>query len=184
MVLAALLTGAGALGAVALAPAGDGTAAGGAVAAKPPRPARPDCTAPEFHQFDFWIGDWSVTSGGAQAGTNLVTVEEDGCVIHEHWKGSRGGTGQSFTFYSRVTGKWKQLWIDNGGNPAELEGTYKDGVLALASEVKGADGKVALSKLTFFDNKADRTVRQLWESSNDEGKTWQVMFDGLYSRKP
>lgn len=151
---------------------------------KPPRPARPDCSAPEFRQFDFWLGDWNVTSGGAQAGTNLVTSEEDGCVIHEHWKGSRGGTGQSFTFYNRVTGTWKQVWIDNGGNPAELEGTYKDGVLALAAEKKGADGKVTLSKLTFFDNKADRTVRQLWETSGDGGKTWHVIFDGLYARKP
>ncbi|MBI3451221.1 MAG: hypothetical protein HY049_20190 [Acidobacteria bacterium] len=176
IVLASLLAGAASLGA---APAADG-----ASTASPPRPARPDCSAREFRQFDFWIGDWNVTSGGAQAGTNLVTAEEDGCVIHEHWKGSRGGTGQSFTFYNRVTGKWTQIWVDSGGNPAELQGAYNDGVLALASEVKGPDGKVTLSKLTFFDNKADRTVRQLWESSGDGGKTWQVIFDGLYARKP
>jgi hypothetical protein len=26
----------------------------------------------------------------------------------------------------------------------------------------------------------DGSVRQLWEQSTDEGKTWQVAFDGLY----
>jgi len=26
-------------------------------------------------------------------------------------------------------------------------------------------------------------VRQLWESSADSGKTWQVVFDGIYSKK-
>jgi len=25
-------------------------------------------------------------------------------------------------------------------------------------------------------------VRQLWETSNDDGKTWAVSFDGLYRR--
>ena len=27
---------------------------------------------------------------------------------------------------------------------------------------------------------ADRSVRQLWESSTDRGKTWTVLFDGRY----
>ena len=49
----------------------------------------PKCDKPEFRQFDFWVGDWDVTVGGHQAGTNQVTLEEDGCVIHEHWKGVR-----------------------------------------------------------------------------------------------
>ena len=29
----------------------------------------------------------------------------------------------------------------------------------------------------------DRSVRQLWESSEDGGKTWTVAFDGNYVRK-
>ena len=29
---------------------------------------------------------------------------------------------------------------------------------------------------------ADRTVRQLWEKSVDDGATWTVAFDGLYTR--
>jgi hypothetical protein len=39
-----------------------------------------------------------------------------------------------------------------------------------------------MQRLTFFNN-PDGTVRQLWESSNDEGKTWQVAFDGLYRKR-
>jgi len=26
-------------------------------------------------------------------------------------------------------------------------------------------------------------VRQLWESSADDGRTWQVVFDGMYAKK-
>src|SRR5205085_11883872 len=64
-------------------------------------PARPKCDAPEYRQFDFWVGDWDVTAGGQRAGTNLVTLEEGGCLIHEHWAGAKGGTGQRLNFYDR-----------------------------------------------------------------------------------
>ena len=39
-----------------------------------------------------------------------------------------------------------------------------------------------LNRITWTPNK-DGTVRQLWEASTDQGKTWQVAFDGLYRRK-
>ena len=29
---------------------------------------------------------------------------------------------------------------------------------------------------------ADGTVRQLWETSSDDGKTWAASFDGLYRK--
>ncbi len=28
-------------------------------------PAPPRCDTPEFRQFDFWVGDWNVTSGAS-----------------------------------------------------------------------------------------------------------------------
>lgn len=39
------------------------------------------CSAPEYRQFDFWIGRWNVYGpDGRLAGTNDVTREFDGCV--------------------------------------------------------------------------------------------------------
>ena len=37
---------------------------------------RPKCDSAEFRQFDFWVGNWNVTIGDHQAGTNLVTLED------------------------------------------------------------------------------------------------------------
>jgi hypothetical protein len=139
------------------------------------------CDTPEFRQFDFWIGDWDVTTNGQPAGTNLITLEEDGCVIHEHWKGSRGGTGQSFNFYTRTSKQWRQTWIDNSGNPLDLYGEYRDRKMTLTGKTPAARGSV-IQRITFFDN-PDGTVRQLWESSTDDGKTWVVAFDGLYRKR-
>lgn len=143
----------------------------------------PGCSMAEHRQFDFWVGDWNVTVQGNQAGTNDVTLEEQGCVLHEHWVGSRGGTGQSFNFYDRVEGKWHQVWVDNGGNYLHLTGSYADGQMRLAGTAPGPDGAPQPQRLTFFRN-ADGTVRQLWETSADGGRQWQVAFDGVYRKKP
>jgi hypothetical protein len=39
-----------------------------------------------------------------------------------------------------------------------------------------------LQKMTFFDQHG--TVRQLGETSTDDGKTWTVAYDLVYTRKP
>ncbi len=94
-------------------------AAGDPPAATPkPSPPRPQkaCAATEFRQFDFWLGDWKVTDPkGDVAGTNRITLEMDGCVLHEHWVGSKGGNGESFNIYDGATKQWHQTWVDNGG---------------------------------------------------------------------
>lgn len=145
-------------------------------------PVKVGCTEADSRQFDFWVGDWNVTVQGTQAGTNEITLEENGCVIHEHWVGARGGTGQSFNFYDRGIGKWHQFWVDNQGNYLHLTGDYADNRLVLSGTAPGPDGKPQQQRLTFFRN-GDGTVRQLWESSADQGQSWQVSFDGLYRKK-
>ena len=141
----------------------------------------PRCDTPQYRQLDFWVGDWTVTVGGKPAGTNSVTQEESGCLVHEHWTGSSGGTGQSFNFYDRTDDHWHQVWVSSTGNALFLTGQYADAKLVYAGVAPGPNGAPAQQRLTFFQN-ADGTVRQLWESSSD-GKQWQTVFDGLYVRK-
>ena len=140
------------------------------------------CSGPTQRQFDFWVGSWNVTAQGRQAGINDVTVEEGGCVLHEHWTGSRGGTGQSFNVYDQAIGKWHQFWVDNQGNYLHLTGSYGDSRLVLEGTGAGPDRKPQRHRLTFFQN-ADGSVRQLWETSGDDGRSWQVAFDGLYRKR-
>src|SRR5689334_4174783 len=86
-----------------------------------PPPATP-CTAPEYRQFDFWLGDWDVTNpAGKAAGHNRVTSEYGGCVLQEHWTGAGGSVGSSFNIYDPVRKVWHQTWVDNGGTLLELE---------------------------------------------------------------
>ncbi|MGH7561965.1 MAG: hypothetical protein ACRENB_13225 [Gemmatimonadales bacterium] len=147
-----------------------------------PPPPLPSCDSAAFRAFDFWIGEWGVTVSGRPAGRNVITLEEKGCLIHEHWTGARGGTGQSFNFYDRQDGKWHQVWVSSTGAVLRLSGGREGDEMRLAGETTTAVG-ITRHRLTFTKN-ADGTVRQFWESSSDGGKTWAVAFDGLYRKAP
>lgn len=145
-------------------------------------PAKPCAARPEYRQFDFWIGEWDVQAGGQQAGASSVQLILGDCVIFENWTGARGMTGKSFNIYNAAKAKWQQTWVDSTGNVLELYGEFKDGAMRLVGEKPGPNGGKIINKLSFFPLEGGR-VRQLWESSQDDGKTWSTAFDGLYSRK-
>jgi hypothetical protein len=153
----------------------------GGLAAQTRQPP-PDCKGASHRQFDFWVGDWVVFVNGDTAGTNRVTLEESGCVVHEHWVGRGGGSGQSFNFFDRADQKWHQLWVSSSGMVLRLAGDYADGQIRYSGESKRPDGTSIRHRLTFFNNK-DGTVRQFWESSTDGGTSWSSVFDGIYRKK-
>ncbi|MGN6392732.1 MAG: hypothetical protein ACTHM9_10860 [Gemmatimonadales bacterium] len=151
------------------------------LAAQAPR-AHPTCQGAEYRQLDFWVGDWDVTSHGHPAGKNLVTSEETGCLVHEHWTGSEGDTGQSFNFYDRGDRQWHQVWVSNSGTVLDLAGTYADGTLTYRGQSRRPDGTTLEHRLSFHAN-PDGTVHQLWQTSSDGGATWSEAFEGLYRKR-
>ncbi len=148
-----------------------------------PVPA-PPCSAPEYRQFDFWLGNWEVRDPkGGFAGTNLVERRFGDCVIQEHWKGKRSLEGSSYNIYNSATKKWHQTWVDSHGTLLELDGVYRDSKMVLvgASPSEEDPAKSVLQRIS-WEKRDDGRVRQLWETSSDGGQTWTVAFDGWYSR--
>jgi hypothetical protein len=141
------------------------------------------CATPEYRQFDFWLGDWNVTNpAGKLAGTNNVTLIEDGCVLQEHWQSAGGSAGTSFNLYNAATKQWHQTWVDNSGGLLLLDGGLSNGAMVLTQNRRLPDGSAALERITWTPLASDR-VRQLWDRSMDGGKHWRVIFDGIYTRK-
>ena len=148
------------------------------------RPAPPTCEASEHHQFDFWIGEWTVRSpAGAVLGTSRIEPVLAGCAIVEHWTGSGASRGTSLNFYDRRTGEWTQTWIDNTGSPLRLAGALRDGHMVLEGTTPGVTGSPARRQRISWIPLEGGDVRQLWETSADDGATWTTSFDGRYSRK-
>ena len=144
--------------------------------------AKAPCSDPAYRQFDFWIGDWNVTAGGQQAGTNSITRELAGCALQERWEGAGGSRGTSINFYDATSGAWHQNWVDNSGNHLVLKGGYADGKMVLSGQNTRLGGKTFLDRITWH-NQQDGTVRQVWDVSEDGGETWNTVFDGLYTRR-
>ena len=145
----------------------------------PPAPPPPACQTAEYRQFDFWIGEWEVfLPNGNKAGDSRIESIAAGCALLENWTGNRGFSGKSVNSYDRSDKRWHQSWVDSSGSRLDLAGVFADKRMVLSS----APAAGAVQRIAWSVND-DGSVRQLWESSSDDGKTWTVQFDGRYVRR-
>lgn len=150
------------------------------IAAAPATPA--PCSAAEYRQFDFWIGSWTVKDAQGQLlGTNTIDVIQDGCAIQEHWKGTDGSAGTSFSAYYAPARQWHQTWVDSQGGLLRMDGGIVQGAMVLQGTRVGKRYKSVIDKTTWTPL-PDGRVRQFWQASVDGGTTWKTVFDGYYQR--
>jgi hypothetical protein len=150
-----------------------------------PTPEPKPCTASPYRQFDFWLGDWDVVdTAGKPAGHNHIVSIFDGCGLQENWESAQGGRGTSLNVYDAVTGHWHQTWVDDHGGLLELSGGIEDGKMVLVGSrpsVKEKGSRV-IHRIAWTPIAPDK-VRQHWEASKNEGRTWTTVFDGTYVKK-
>ena len=155
-----------------------------AMQAPPVPPPPPACTGAEHHQFDFWVGDWTVTPTGKEkvVASSLIEKLYGDCVVRENWMPLSGTPGGSLNNY--VDGQWRQTWVDSSNARVDFTGGLVDGKMVLTGFWKGVNGpgKDALIRMTYSRN-ADGSVRQHGEQSTDEGKSWSTNFDFTYHPK-
>ena len=147
--------------------------------------APPTCTASEHRQFDFWLGAWEVSDPkGKPLGRSRVEAILGNCVLLENWNSATGFAGKSFNLYNRDSGQWEQFWVDQSGARLHLSGGFVDGAMVLrgVQDKPNAETKQAQHERITWTPNTDGSVRQLWETSKDDGKTWVVSFDGAYRR--
>lgn len=143
--------------------------------------ARPCELLPEYHEFDFWVGEWEVSAGGRTAGTNTIERAVSGCALLENWTSAGGGTGKSVNYYDPGKKKWIQIWVDSGGDVIQTEGGLVDGSMKFEGKHIYRNGSEEHFRMTFTPLE-DGSVRQFIEQSADEGTTWYVWFDGTYRK--
>lgn len=150
-----------------------------------PAPPPPACQAAEHRQFDFWIGHWDVYGpAGRPVGENRITAIAGRCALHESWTGRGGVTGESLNLYDQRDRRWHQTWVDSSGSRLQLSGGLEGSsmVLGHTGPHDSKPGVTVRQRITWTPL-PDGAVRQHWESSEDEGKTWQTLFDGRYVRR-
>ncbi|MBK9164580.1 MAG: tetratricopeptide repeat protein [Acidobacteria bacterium] len=144
--------------------------------------ANPCNGSPEFRQFDFWIGEWDAKNAqGLTVGSSSIELILSNCVIFENWN-TPVNSGKSFNVFNRNDKKWYQTWVDDKGNINHYTGTLIDGKMVMIGESPNVTPRTLL-RMT-FSKLPDGGVRQLGESSTDDGKTWTQRYDFTYVRKP
>ncbi len=144
---------------------------------------RPCFLRDDFRAFDFWLGNWEVTSAdGKVAGHNAITAREQGCYLFESWRGASGVTGSSINYFDAANEQWVQHWVSPNGSQIQIAGGLVDGSMVLVGKIyylaraQQADFRGTWTPLD------DGRVRQFFEQSNDGGKTWAPWFEGFYRR--
>ncbi len=144
----------------------------------------PACVSAEYRQFDFWLGEWEVEGGldgKTPVGKSTITRIAKGCALHENWRSTNGGDGQSLNVYDSVTKQWTQFWIGADGVILRLNGRLVNGAMVLDGELRMPNQKIQQQRITWTPL-ADGRVSQRWQTSDDNGASWQTSFLGFYKR--
>jgi ketosteroid isomerase-like protein len=139
------------------------------------------CLAPEYRQFDFWIGDWDVFDVDDPA-TAVATIRVDrildGCVLREDYQGSDGLKGVSLSIYDASRRVWQQSWVTNHGRLLVIEGNLRADKMILAGAYTSASGEETLVRGIWKPVNGDVSEKAV--TSTDGGKTWKPWFDLVF----
>jgi len=141
-------------------------------------------TIAHARDLDFWVGEWEVyTTAKQRAGESSVQRILGGCVLLENWTGGFGDSGKSFNWFNTTTKEWQQTWVASQATSLEYRGGKLEGnTLTFLANTTTPAGAPARSRLSFTRLDENR-VRQLFEGSTDEGKSWAATTDLIYVRK-
>ena len=127
--------------------------------------------APEYRQFDFWIGEWPVTKAKDEspAGDSRMELSLGDCVIVENWT-SKNTTyaGKSYNVYNTDAKRWEQFWVDNSAGMIHFIGSLKDGAMDFYTEdVVQPDGTTYKRHLRLFRAHADMQGHRVEHHQDD-----------------
>jgi hypothetical protein len=153
--------------------------------------AAPACTTDSTYQrLAFWVGDWDVTdSMGVHYATQRVQRVLDACAITADWASGGGYKGLSLFAFDVRAGQWRQMYAANQTpSPSGVElrtsdPSYDGPGIRFILLLDPADGKPARSRVTIMPS-GDHGALQLFEDSNDGGKTWRTVFKAQHHLRP
>ncbi len=137
--------------------------------------------------FDFWIGDWEVhwmnPDSSYTYGHNLIEKTLDGKVIQENFVDSSSGfKGTSISVYSIADSTWHQSWADNSGGYFEFFGIIEGEKRMFQTKAIMRSGVMTTQRMVFY-NISENSFTWDWESTQDDGATWNLAWRIIYERK-
>jgi hypothetical protein len=142
-----------------------------------------------FQEFNFTIGQWTVTLDGhgaesRSAGGTLqseISADLDGCLVEEKLTGPKGYEARVFTNIRPIDEVWRRTYEDNRGLRVYVTGPrLQNGKIILTGTMPGPGGRSVNARVT-FERTADGFF-QRWERENPAGQ-WGELVSAKYERR-
>jgi len=151
--------------------------------APPPPAADPQvfvCADDAARQFDFLIGDWTVTATGSSDILSKIRVTRvaDGCGLLESVTPVRGIGAESLVTYDTGATLWHWDQISGDGSILSLQGGLQNGEMVMEGDESGTT-KHMLVRVTWASNGV--TIHEAAERSSD-GRVWSTWFERDFRR--
>ena len=144
---------------------------------------------------DFWVGEWDLVVRARTApdrdewdvahGTNRIARVLGGCSIEESFTADgpdKPWAGKSLSIWVPADKRWRQTWVDDGGDYLTFAGGMDGKDMVLVGEPKVVGGKTRQMRMVFTDI-TPATLLWRWEGTTDGGKSWTPMLVIEYRRR-
>ena len=140
---------------------------------------QPNCTTPEFRQFDFWLGEWEMRdrASGTVLGRAKVEKLSNGCMMREEWISSGGASGSNLSSYHAPEKGWQMASAFANAPLLISQGQFSNGQLVFVGQAQQW-----MVRIVWAATDDPSRVKQTWENSSDGGKTWTMTFDAICVR--
>ena len=176
--------------------------AGVPIVASDASPSFSGCTGPEYHQFDFWIGEWGIKQKILQENgdwfeaeaTTKVSPILGGCALMEEWQGNvlffwEGMNepelvkGFSVRAFDPKRQQWVISWMDSRHlRFTEFNGVFKEKRGEFFRKQSAENGKETTTRITFAEITPASVRWELAIRSNDS-KDWKILWIMDMTRK-
>jgi hypothetical protein len=141
------------------------------------------CSTGASRQLDYWLGNWNVVSPGSDyKGISTVSLSMDKCLLTENWDNGKGHLGRDLFAYSPDDKTWYGMFVDNEGRVHVFtDGKVDQGSAVFHGPSRSETGGAVLNRIT-IRRLSPVKVERTWEKSTDNGRTWNTVFQGDYTR--
>jgi len=141
------------------------------------------CSTPKHRELDFLVGNWLVRDrSGRVLGVDSVSKDHGGCSLIELWREAGGGKeGLGVIGYRPEKGAWHQDLMIHIGFVLSVDGGMDGASMVMTGKEYPGRGVTRMHRLRWTPT-SDGSVEQLWQTSIDDGRSWQVHFEGIFQR--
>ena len=161
--------------------------AGAQGAAHPAVAPNAPCAAPEYHQFDFWVGDWRVYDAKTNELVALDRVEKlaHGCIVQQNltmltdlYRRPGLDYRMSGIGVNRFDGEsWLEMWADDQWGAIVLRGRpTQDKAMVLTTIIPSRNRDLRLE----WEKHSDGSIRQLQYVAPAGSGKWELYGDLIY----